>query len=375
MIKRGCHLFCLGVAVSSFMGAAPAPERLTPAEERLIAALPVVPAGLNADCQLAVKPVKTVEATYQVTIRAPELKAAEWLLMVPKPVDLPGQRIIRGGCQPQGVEVADLSVLHQPLWQVRVPVDDPKLQTGVKLAVTTRLELSSRKLVPRRGGPPAAGPRLPEPERKLFLRRTGWFDYDSPVLGAWMTTKDLRRGAREGEVAFGRRVFLAQTRSCGYEYLGEQNRAASHVCAVERSDCGGLSVLFVAVMRAQGIPARIRAGRWAQSAVADQRIGRIKYFQEHVKAEFFAQGLGWVPVDVSSGVLHDKTPAGLEYFGNDRGDFITLHLDHDLVFDTHHFGVQRMPLLQRPTYWATGRGGFSDSVMEEKWEVKPFSPR
>ncbi|MCF7675818.1 MAG: hypothetical protein K9M97_10775 [Akkermansiaceae bacterium] len=89
-------------------------------------------------------------------------------------------------------------------------------------------------------------------------------------------------------------------------------------------------------------------------------------------------------MDVASGVLHDKSPAGPEYFGNDRGDFITLHLDHDLVFDTHHFGVKRMPLLQRPTYWATGRGGFGAclkngrdrfalaALMQEHWEVKPF---
>ena len=52
-------------------------------------------------------------------------------------------------------------------------------------------------------------------------------------------------------------------------------------------------------------------------------MGSVRYFQEHIKAEFYAQGVGWVPVDLSSAVLHDTSDAKLRYFGNDAGRHAT----------------------------------------------------
>lgn len=345
---------------------------LMTAAARSAAALPAVPDGLNPSYQLETRPVGKVTAVYKVSVSAPSVRPDVWILLWPKVADLPGQRIIAGACRPTGVAVSDLSPLHQPLWQVRIPVPADAPGNEVKLTVATRVELFSRKLVRRDGGPVAVVPPLPDDQRRLFLRPTAWFDYESPALLAWLDANKLRRGEREGEVDFGQRVFLTLTRGFGYEYRDGMDRRASHVCGAERSDCGGVSSLFVAAMRSQGVPARMRAGRWALSAKPGQRAGEVEYFQEHVKAEFFAQRVGWVPVDVSSGILHDKTPAGLDYFGNDRGDFITLHLDHDLSFEPFSFGVKTVALLQRAAYWTTGRGHLRDAVIKEGWEVTPI---
>ncbi len=112
-------------------------------------------------------------------------------------------------------------------------------------------------------------------------------------------------------------------------------------------------------------------GRWAQSG------GKVKgeaYDQEHAKAEFYAQEVGWVPVDISSGVLHDRNPRGLTFFGNDPGDFLVMHVDPDIVCDTLHFGRQTIAWLQRPAYWVTGEGNLRAGTNRESWVVKKVPP-
>jgi transglutaminase-like putative cysteine protease len=136
-----------------------------------------------------------------------------------------------------------------------------------------------------------------------------------------------------------------------------------------------MATLFVAALRAQGVPARVLAGRWAKSAVRGERVGALPYFQGHVKAEFFAQGVGWVPADLSSAVVHDRSPEKLRYFGSDRGDFLTLHVDTDLVLDTVHFGSRSMTYLQNSAYWATGSGSFEGAIVTKDWRVTPVGAK
>ncbi|MHC5054232.1 MAG: transglutaminase-like domain-containing protein [Planctomycetota bacterium] len=198
------------------------------------------------------------------------------------------------------------------------------------------------------------------------------FDFGSPAVRAWLDANGLRRGAGEGEVDLARRVFQVIAKGSSYEYLGRQERTASHVARAGKSDCGGLATLFVAALRSQGVPARVLAGRWAKSARPGERAGPACYFQEHVKAEFFASGVGWVPADLSSAVVHDKSPGKLRYFGNDDGDFLTFHVDTDLELDTLHFGRKTVTYLQKAAYWATGSGDFEGAVVDEDWRVGPL---
>ena len=139
---------------------------------------------------------------------------------------------------------------------------------------------------------------------------------------------------------------------------------------MKKSDCGGLSVLFVAAMRSQGIPSRALVGRNATSATH----GKHGDSREHVKAEFFAQGVGWVPVNVSMAVLFDKTTEKLEYFGNDKGDHLAFCVDTDVSIDTRYFGVKKITWLQSACFWATGPGNLDGDVDEEDWKVFALPP-
>ena len=329
--------------------------------------LPVVPAGLNKKYALVTKPEHTATAIYTGEMVVPRLKPKEWLIFAAKPGNTPGQRVVSIDCTPATQVVRDQSPLHRDLFCARVPVTGAKNSSSIQFKMQIQVELFSRSLVSRRGKAPDI--KITVNDRSNALRRTKLFDYASPTIQKWMETNKLHRKSREGEVDFARRVFQQIVKQSTYEYLGNQNRSSSHVCSSKKSDCGGLSILFASALRSQGVPARIRVGRWAQSAKAGEKVGSIIYHQEHVKAEFFAQGVGWVPADLSSAVLHDKTRKKLNYFGKDVGDFITLHHDTEISYDTVHFGIKTMDFLQKPAFWATGSGDFNGNSVKESWTV------
>jgi transglutaminase-like putative cysteine protease len=100
------------------------------------------------------------------------------------------------------------------------------------------------------------------------------------------------------------------------------------------------------------LPARLLVGRGALSAKPDNNM-------MYVKAEFFAAGVGWVPVDVN-----------YNRFGDDEANFIVLHVDTDVVLD--------VPREKRKLEWfhfihvgpTQGKGKPDGAVVKEDWLVK-----
>ncbi len=344
---------------------------LPAAEEQIISGLPTVPPDLNERYALVSAPSKKISSVYEYSVQAPKLTATTWVMFAARPPNLPGQEILSARCVPEGAVIEDLSPLKRPLLRAIVPVRSQELRRGITFAVRIEANLIARRLVSRENGMSAPRAReLPDLERRLALRPTRQFDYSSQFLRGWTAERQLVRKPKEGEVDFARRVFQVIATGFQYEYLGDnQNRSVSYVCREGKSDCFGLCALFVTILRSQGIPARTLAGRWAVSAKPGERMGQVPYFQEHVKAEFFAHGLGWIPVDLSSAVLHDTSRDRLTFFGNDPGDFLTMHLDADVSFDTLHFGTKTIALMQKASYWATGVGNFDGVVTQEDWKV------
>jgi transglutaminase-like putative cysteine protease len=94
-------------------------------------------------------------------------------------------------------------------------------------------------------------------------------------------------------------------------------------CSLPRKtgDCGEYSLIFAALCRAVGIPARVVNGHWCCQA-------KLNY---HVWNEFYLPNYGWVPADATDGRITRDTPGKLAgygdpdyYFGNlDSGRFIS----------------------------------------------------
>jgi transglutaminase-like putative cysteine protease len=99
-----------------------------------------------------------------------------------------------------------------------------------------------------------------------------------------------------------------------------------YACDARRGNCTDFHAIFIGYCRALGIPARFAIGF---PLPADRGAGQIAGY--HCWAEFYAKGIGWVPIDASEAA---KNPAKREYFfgahDENRVEFTIgrdLHLD------------------------------------------------
>lgn len=79
-----------------------------------------------------------------------------------------------------------------------------------------------------------------------------------------------------------------------------------YACENRRGNCTDFHAIFIGYARAVGIPARFAIGL---PLPAERGVGQIAGY--HCWAEFYAQGIGWVPVDASEAA---KDPSRREYF-------------------------------------------------------------
>jgi transglutaminase-like putative cysteine protease len=79
-----------------------------------------------------------------------------------------------------------------------------------------------------------------------------------------------------------------------------------YACENRRGNCTDFHAIFIGYARALGIPARFAIGF---PLPADRGSGQIAGY--HCWAEFYAKGIGWVPVDASEAA---KDPSRREYF-------------------------------------------------------------
>jgi Transglutaminase-like superfamily len=312
-----------------------------------------------------------IEATLNYQIRCDKLHAREWVVFSAQAPELPGQTHVMSTLRPEGAKSNERSLLHRPILAARVAAPSRRHENSISLRVTHEATLRSRKLraiAPGEQRPVVA--KLADKERRAALLDRGHYDFGKREFQNWLRWEKLQRGRGEAEIDFAHRVFQTIRANAVYHYEPALDRHASAVCKNLRSDCGGLSILFVSALRANDIPARTLFGRWAQSDRSGEKIEGTDYHQAHVKAEFYAEGVGWIPVDVSQAVGNADPGARFHYFGNDPGDFLTLHVDPDLELDTVHFGRQTVPQLQSPVYWVTGQGSADATHIEESWRVR-----
>jgi transglutaminase-like putative cysteine protease len=79
-----------------------------------------------------------------------------------------------------------------------------------------------------------------------------------------------------------------------------------YACDARRGNCTDFHAIFIGYARAMGIPARFSIGF---PIPAERGQGSIAGY--HCWAEFYAQGIGWIPIDASEA---SKNPSMREYF-------------------------------------------------------------
>jgi transglutaminase-like putative cysteine protease len=323
---------------------------------------------------LETRAARAVEGTLSQKITIPNATVDEWVLVAAELTDLPGQDHVQGTMDPPAQPAHDRRDADRPLLLARVPVKETEPDNerhNIRVRLTYRAQLMSRDLKPKDRGAKEVEVIPPgQIERAEALSASDCIDFMTPDFQAFLDREKLRPNLDENEIDFAARVFRWVRDCCKYEYTAAMDRSATHVCSRRASDCGGLAALFVATLRANGIPARRLVGRWASSAKPGEKVGDVEYYQQHVKAEFFAAGIGWVPADPSSAVLWDKSAQGLRFFGHDPGDFIVFHRDGDFLIDTIYFGKQSVQYLQGTAFWVKGTGTVDGYSIETQWDVK-----
>ena len=307
--------------------------------------------------RIEAKPVQRVKAELTTVIAYPNAKVDEWYVFAPEAPNMPGQRNVRTTFAPNGTIIHEFGELHRPLLLAKV-TGEPKEFHGL---LTIEATLMSRHLRPQKAGQNGSEVKdLAPAEVDFYTRSSQLIDYQSKAFTKWMADGKLKREAGESDMNLARRAFLHIKRHDVYEYPTNQH-CASEVCTAGKGDCGGMSCQFAALMRSQKVPARLIAGRWADSE-------KGKDIKVHVKAEFFCQGVGWVPVDCSVAVGDKKGP-DFAFFGNEGGDFLTFAADQDFEVETHVSGKQHIDIFQGVVHWWRGSGTGKNSRFEEHWTV------
>jgi len=168
--------------------------------------------------------------------------------------------------------------------------------------VATRLEhrapldAPQAKIVAANSAPPVDLQRYLEPDKLVPLNGV------ISDLAAQHTSGDTT------ELAKARHIYDYVLATMRYDKSGEGwgRGDAIWACTSKRGNCTDFHSLFIGMMRASGIPARFEIGFPLPEAKTE---GDIPGY--HCWAEFYLNGVGWVPVDASEAW---KNPAKRDYF-------------------------------------------------------------
>ncbi|GIL04061.1 MAG: transglutaminase [Betaproteobacteria bacterium] len=249
------------------------------------------------------------------------------------------------------------------------------------------IEVASRFAVRERNVElkPGAGMLATREEQALYLKPTELMPTDGIVK---KTADEITKGART-DVAKARAIYDwtventfrdPKTRGCG---VGDV-KAMLETGALG-GKCADLNALFVALCRAAGVPARDVYGvRVVESPRGYKSMGRLGDITkaQHCRAEFYAQGIGWVPVDpadVRKVVLEERPNLSLNddvvkqmrafLFGNWEGNWLAYNYAHDVKLPGSK-GAQ-LPFLMYPQ--AETADGRLDSLDPENFKYRIVS--
>jgi transglutaminase-like putative cysteine protease len=311
-----------------------------------------------------------VSATITYELKTKTFAVSKWMLFLPEPPELPSQGVAKVTTAPVGKVVVDKSPIERKVRYIEVRVTDPVPGGGLVMTLEVEAVLRSRRLVELAGDekPPVVAP-LTDAERKYYLSATTHVDHGAKEVREWLDAKKLHPTRGEALIEFAARVMEVIRSDYRYNFDTTEEKRASVVCRARTTDCGGMSYLFVAALRANDIPARVLVGRQALPRKPDSAPTDTGHDRPHMRAEFFVAGVGWVPVDPALAHAFRNRPVSA-FVGHDPGDVLVLHVDVDLQLPFPE-KVRECQLLQLgPAYWTLGRGTFDGSFGPTGWDVK-----
>lgn len=311
--------------------------------------------------------VKQVSASAGYELRADKFGVTKWQVFLPDAPELPSQTKVKTATEPASKVVTEKGPLARTVryFEVRAK-GTPGAVLNMKFDVEATLR--SRALVELKPGEVAPDvPPLPDAERKLYLAPTTRVDYETKAFREWLEANKLTRAKGESEVSFAERVLEVIRGTFTYHFDPDADKRASVACASAKTDCAGMSFVLIGALRAHDIPARALVGRRAQPPAPKSKPGDLHHDRPHVRAEFFAAGVGWVPVDAADAQASRRPVRA--FVGRDPGDLIVLHVDADLQLPYPEKVREAQFLQVNPSYWTHGKGTFDVTFGPPTWSV------
>lgn len=277
----------------------------------------------ESDLQSWMKPAPTMpnpktrhfEFTYETTVKEAPAGASQVDLWVPVAQDAPFQKVtLKGVDAPAGHAIAVEPTLGNKMLHARVAA----AQLPMTVRVTYDVVRSEEKADLAAAGTGAA---LPANERDRYLAGT-------KLVPVGETATKLSGGftpAKSDPLTVGRGAYdhiLAKMRY-SKDGTGWGTGSTEWACSSGYGNCTDFHAYFMSLTRTNGVPSRFLMG---VSIPTDKTEGEIPGY--HCWAEFFADGRGWIPVDISEAdKVADKDAAMADfYFGGltrDRVEFTT----------------------------------------------------
>lgn len=187
---------------------------------------------------------------------------------------------------------------------LHVGIDQPKEST---IAITMSFDATREEHIQSRlyGGPALTRDEDPA-ELARYLKPDRLVPLDGQIR-AW--ARDVVQKANaQTDLEMARAIYDHVVSTVKYDKTGKGWGRGDiyYACEKRRGNCTDFHAIFIGFSRAVGIPARFAIGF---PLPADRGAGKIAGY--HCWAEFYANGIGWVPVDASEAA---KNPSKRNYF-------------------------------------------------------------
>jgi transglutaminase-like putative cysteine protease len=202
--------------------------------------------------------------------------------------------------------------------------------TEAAIPVTMHFEATRREHIQTRLTQ-AGGGDLPKENLAQYLKPDRLVPLDDKIRG-WAREVVDQAGAKT-DLEMARAIYNHIVATVKYDKTGKGwgNGDIYYACDARRGNCTDFHAIFIGYSRALGIPARFAIGF---PLPADRGEGKIGGY--HCWAEFYAKGIGWVPVDASEAA---KNPAKREYFfGAHDENRVEFSRGRDVVLDPRQHG-------------------------------------
>ena len=245
---------------------------------------------------------RRVELTYEAAVTSAPEGAKEVDLWVPVAQDTAFQEVtLKNVTAPAGYTIEVEPTLGNKIFHVRVPATSLPLQVRFDYDVT-RTERKTDLAASGSNADLTAG------ERSRYLVGT-------QLVPVGMQVSQLSGFQAHGTepVAVAREAYdhVLETMKYGTpEGKAWGQGSTQYACAEGVGNCTDFHAYFMSLTRTNGIPARFLMG---MSIPTDKKEGEIGGY--HCWAEFFANGRGWIPVDISEAdKVAETQPDMVEYY-------------------------------------------------------------